>query len=166
MARPYCTRADIEARFGEQNLWKWADYDGTVTSATISANISTCITDAGDLFDDLMRDSIYDLPVEDSDGDTPTTVKRVNVQLAAVECYMNRGIVDAGADGKGADLLTATKEDALATIEQISSYPRSRMRLDAVLKDETDGTAGSVVPAVVEYFTPTETTNPSELSES
>lgn len=167
MARPYCARADIEARFGEQNLWKWADYDGTVTSATISANITTAISDAGDLFDDMMRDGIYDLPVASSGGSTPNLVKKINVQLAAVECYTNRGIVDYDpVTGEGIHLLTGAERSAKKTIEDLNNYPRTRVRVDAVLKTETDGTATSMVPEAVAWFSAQESTNPNDLSVS
>lgn len=94
----YCTRSDIEDRFGVNNVADWADLDNDEDATKIANRITRSITWASAEIDDHAAVSNYTIPLADSGGSTPTTVEHLAAVLAGIWLYEARG--DADRDGR------------------------------------------------------------------
>lgn len=88
----YCTRTDIEAEFGPDNVIKWADADNKRVDANIAIRIEWAIEKATDHINARMYNSMYVFPLT---VETPGIIRRLCATFAGVYLYQSpRGIVD------------------------------------------------------------------------
>lgn len=118
----YCTRADLETKFGKANVLKWADLDGNKDQTDISARITAAIAEA-DREIDMVLAGRFDVPF----GTVPGQVLDLSVRLAAAALYDGRGVVDADSDGNPVNRLAPLKNWALNRLRFIAAgaYPLS-----------------------------------------
>lgn len=138
----YATRSDIEARFGEANVFQWADLDNTRTAADITARITTALDQAESDVDDALRGGIYTLPVANLGSVTPAAIVDAVAKMAAVWLYELRGVQDFNPDtGQAVHKLIYHKKRAEEMLQKIKT---GQVMLDAVKVD------ASVAPEVIE----------------
>lgn len=87
----YCTRANIEGRFGVDNINKWADLDNAGSTTDVTARINAAIAAAEDDIDTTLRGGPYVIPFA---GTPPVTIRDLCADLAGVWLYESRGVVD------------------------------------------------------------------------
>ena len=88
----YCTRSDVEAIFGTSDVAEWADLNNNDDAGEITSRINWAIDVAAEEFDDFFRTAGYRVPIQDADGNTPTTVKYHNAMLVGVLLYEWQGV--------------------------------------------------------------------------
>ena len=120
----YCTRADIEAMFGVDNVSKWADLDNDADVDKILARITVMIGYASDEIDDRLRDGRYVIPF----GTAPTTIKRCAVGIAGTMLYDARGIIEEAEEN------SIDKHRTLAE-KTLNEIVAGKIRLSAALID-------------------------------
>jgi phage gp36-like protein len=92
VASTYCTRANIEQRYGPDNVLNWADIDNEgVDDADITAQINRAIAFAGDIIDSYLKSTPYRIPVADGSDTTPELIQYVAVALAGTFLFDQRG---------------------------------------------------------------------------
>ncbi len=94
MSSTYCTRAQIEDRFGVTNVSAWGDINNDEVAATITARIARAINVASDKIDDALRRSPYLIPLTTPAGATPTVIVDIAATLAGVWLRTARGVED------------------------------------------------------------------------
>jgi phage gp36-like protein len=117
----YCTRDDIEDRYGATNVVDWADLDDDANATSITARITAAIAYASAYIDDRLRrsDLNYRLPISVS-GATPYTLKDVCRRIAGYNLSTGRGVFRYDQDGNPLTPLRADYMDALNTLELIA----------------------------------------------
>jgi phage gp36-like protein len=127
----YCTRAEIELRFGADNVADWADLDNDGNATTITNTINDAISEASDQFDGLFRATAYRIPLtSESTGATPTEVAFMCSRLAGVLLHEKRGVQDWDPkSGTPAHSLSWHRDDVLRWLAAV----RQGHRLDAVM---------------------------------
>ncbi len=138
----YCTRADIEARYGVTTVSKAADLDDDQSSVKIAARIAAAIAYADEWVDVRMRDGAYVLPIASSLGAVPPTIVRLAVVAAFVWMYSARGVTEFDqASGVPTHRFAYDLEEAENDIRRIHA---GQLVLDAVRV-----TGSTMAPAVV-----------------
>lgn len=128
----YIAQANIESKFGKNNVAIWADLDNTQVEADITARIVTAITFADEMVDNILRHARYTLPITNTSGFTPKIIVDVVASLAGVWLYENRGVQDFDPEsGKPQHRLHWTKADAHETLRKLRM---GQIELDAVSK--------------------------------
>ena len=117
---PYCTATDINRRFGQQNIIKWADLEGIGASGdqtNINARITEALTQAAAEIDMALRGGRWTVPVV-SDPVSPVTafMRRVSVDLAGAYLYEARGFLDSDDQGNKMKELQKQNRDTLGAI--------------------------------------------------
>ncbi len=116
----YCSRSDIERRFGTTNVATWGDLDNDENAGTISANITQAIAVASDKIDDAMRTSHYLISLSTPGGSTPTAIVNIAATLAGVWLRTPRGTEDFDPKtGKAIHELTPLQLEAERDLENI-----------------------------------------------
>lgn len=113
----YCTRADIETRFGAKNVEQWADVDNDRDSDAIADRITAAIAKATSDIDDELRGGAVDVPFGAS---VPSAIVDCAVVLAAVWLYSARGYEQADEE-EPAGRLAGAREDAARKLGRIRS---------------------------------------------
>lgn len=128
----YATRANLEAMFGDESVEKWADVNGNGVEAHITARITAAIAYADGEIDDLLRCTLYTVPLVVRNTMTvPPTIIDIATRLAGVWLYESRGIRDIDPDsGKPIHMLMWHKEDAYKKLREVVSGVR---HLDSVM---------------------------------
>lgn len=127
----YTTRANLEAMFGEESVEKWADVNGNGVAAHITARIAAALVYADGEINDLMRCTLYALPLVVRDTSiVPPTIVDVANRLAGVWLYEGRGVRDIDPDGKPVHMLMWHKDEAYKKLREIASGVR---HLDSVM---------------------------------
>jgi phage gp36-like protein len=93
----YCTKAQMEAIWGVQNVSQFADMDNDANPTTIASRIAAAITWASAEIDDYLRVANYRIPCTTLTGTVetvPTTVAYHAAVLAGVFLYEARGAKD------------------------------------------------------------------------
>jgi len=122
----YCVKTDIYDVYGETNTKKWADLDNDEDSAKIDARIAKAIAWADNEIDSRLRKSLYSLPLQDEDGDTPPDILNTAALLAGVWLYENRGVNDFDPDtGAAVHRLAYQRDRAIRTIREILAGQRT-----------------------------------------
>jgi len=78
----YCTRADIEQRYGAHNLRAWSNLDGDADQVD-DQRVQAAIDHAAAEIDHHLRGGPYPLPLRSADGRTPAVVNHLAARLAA-----------------------------------------------------------------------------------
>lgn len=115
----YATRADVELRFGKENVKIWASLDGIPVESDISAKITESIAYAQDEVDGILRKGPYDIPFTT----VPTPIKRLTADLAGVWLHQARGLVNVDGDDDPKSLaqaLTRLHGKAIARLQDIA----------------------------------------------
>ena len=95
MAIVYCTREDIEAAYGADNVKQWADLDNKTVENDIAARIDAAIAAVTEDITSRFRGSIYQVPLTtDGNGTVPALVVTYAALLAGVWLYESRGVQD------------------------------------------------------------------------
>jgi len=117
----YCTKSDIEDRYGASNVADWADLDDDGNSTKITDRITSAIAYASTYIDDRLRrsDLNFKLPISVS-GSIPATLVDVCRRLAGYTLSTGRGVFRYDQDGNPLTPLRADYMDALATLELIA----------------------------------------------
>lgn len=84
----YCTRGDVERRWGINNVKIWADIENDGDAAKIATQISWAILSASSRINDDLSTSGYSLPFDP----LPNVVRRYAAVLAGIELYNTRAI--------------------------------------------------------------------------
>ena len=127
----YCTRSDIEAKFGPNNVSEWGDLNNNDDAAEITARITAAIAAASADIDDYLRGCPYRLPLANDAGDTPTTITDLAANVAGLWLYENRGVEDVSMrDGRPYHKLSFVTVRVRRTMKEIKDGTR---RLDAVI---------------------------------
>lgn len=87
----YAVRADVENRYGKENVKRWADVDNTNNAGDITTRINWALDQATTDLNALLRYGPYAIPF------TPTydgSIISMCAQLAGVLLYESRGITD------------------------------------------------------------------------
>lgn len=124
MSNSYCTQSNIEATFGTNNVANWAKLSDSDSAATIAARITRAITVASEEIDDALRYAGMDIPCEDSDGLTPTSVEQLCADLAGVWLYESRGVDDVDPQGNPRHVLQYHAERAQRRLQEIAERRR------------------------------------------
>lgn len=114
---PYCTRANIEDRYGTTNVFVWSDLDSDNNATKIANRITRAIAVADAYIDDTLRNSDinFQLPL------TSTTLTDVAVKLAGYWLSTARGVRDYDDKGKPITRLTGDRDEALETLRMIAT---------------------------------------------
>lgn len=117
MSTIYCVRADLEEKFGEDNIAKWADLQSTGDEDAIEARIDKAIVVATAQVDDALRGGPVDVPLT---GTPPTSIVDHTATLAAVWLYTNRGSADSsGGEEDMAGKLSGHRKEAKAFLASV-----------------------------------------------
>ena len=130
----YCARGDIENLNGINNVSKWSDLDNDADATKITDRIAVAIAAVGDKLDAELRYSRYAIPVANS-GTTPTVIRDLCAQMAAVWLYESRGVIDFDADGQVQHALHWQKREAKQMLRKILA---GQVVLTADLKSDID----------------------------
>lgn len=90
----YCTRANVEDRYGVDNIAQWADLDNDEDATKITNRITRAIAVVSAEIDDVARISEYVIPLADSAGATPTTIEELAATMCGIWLYEARGTID------------------------------------------------------------------------
>lgn len=116
-----CTRANIEAIFGTDNVAKWANLGGSDSEATVTARITQAIAVAEAKALAILAGGPHSLTR--LAANPPTLVVDAVATLAGVWLYECRGLQDYSADRRegsaGRHRLAGNEEKALQTLELI-----------------------------------------------
>jgi len=112
----YIDRADIEGRFGIENVRLWADVDNDQNPTNVAARIALSITVAQAEVDDRLRGGPIAVPLAEP---PPIMIVNVCASLAAVWLYENRGSKDVDPDGRPVHKLKAVSTRAHAELRSI-----------------------------------------------
>ena len=125
----YCTRADIEDRFGVENVKLWADLDSDKHSYKILKRIWRAIEDSYNEINDVLRGSVYAVPLTTTSGAIPSYAKRLCAILAGVWLYESRGVQDFSPEtGESTHRLSFHKNVAERMLQELR---KGRIDLDA-----------------------------------
>ncbi len=141
----YCTRAQIELRYGETNITAFAKMGESASDATILARITAAIVDADDAID-LALGSMYSVPFTT----VPTRIESISIDLAASFLYDSSGVVDWGEDGEPRNRMSFAAKRGQKWLGKILS---GQVMLPVADADKPD-----LAPAVVEDTSSNETT--------
>ena len=83
ISNPYCLRADVERRWGVENVRQWADLENDEDAAKILAQITWAIAQATSRIENDLSSSVYVLPFDP----VPTEVRKYAAVLAGVELF-------------------------------------------------------------------------------
>lgn len=116
----YCTRSDIETRFGAANVRKWADLDNSNDDTTISDRIDAAIQSVQDSqIDPALRCGPYTMPMSDP---VDPLITDIAARLAGVWLYEARGVEDINEiTGQPNHRLAWAKKDALRMLAMVQS---------------------------------------------
>lgn len=93
---PYTDRADLELRFGADNIEQWADLDNKADATAITNRINKYLQYADDEINSLLEGGPYTVPFSEP---YPPMIVNAAAELAASKMYMDgRGITDANPD--------------------------------------------------------------------
>jgi phage gp36-like protein len=116
----YCTTADINLRFGAQNVLKWADLEGVGSSGdqtNVNARLAEAITQAGTEIDMALRGGRWTVPVvPDPISPVGAFMRRLSTDLAGAYLYEARGFLDNDDQGNKMTALQKHNRDQLAAI--------------------------------------------------
>jgi phage gp36-like protein len=87
----YCETYDLFIQFGEENVNQWADLSNERIPFVVNAAIEEAILQASEVIDSYFIDSVYTVPLVDSEAHVPETVKRWCAVLAGIRLYASRG---------------------------------------------------------------------------
>lgn len=132
-ATRYCTKDDLDMRFGSRNISTWADLDGDADSEKILNKISYAISTTYGFINSYLNKSKYAVPLETSEGEVPDVIRQLAVDMTGMWLWTNRGIVDQ--DEKSASVYFSLKKSIQRTL---GSILRGRTEIDAVCKDGID----------------------------
>lgn len=121
----YCTRSNIEDRYGVTNVSRYADLDNDASPTSISNRITRAIAVADALIDDILRASPYSfvLPITEPMGTSsyaPVTLTDCAVKIAGYWLSTARGVKDYDKDGNPITRLYGDYMDARSTIKAIA----------------------------------------------
>lgn len=136
----YATRADIELRFGAENLRDWASLDGNVVESVVDDKVTEAIVEAQETIDGVLRKGPYDIPFTT----VPGPIKRIAVVLAASWLHTSRGLVNIDGDDSPKSLgqaIVRLEEKAMQRLEDINA---GRFSLD-------DDSETSMEPKIVTF---------------
>jgi len=126
----YAARSDIEDVFGVDNVAQWADLDNDQDPNKISARIDRALQWATGEIDSYLRRGPYDVPVVDSNNQTPQVIKSICADLAGVWLYESRGIDDFNPEtGRVVHRLEWVRQRAYRALRELLSGVR---RINAV----------------------------------
>jgi phage gp36-like protein len=133
----YCTKADIEQRFGAANITSWSNINNEDSTEDITARVASAIAFAEAEINDRLRGGVYGIPLtltnpSDDEGanNTPPMIQEICINLAAVRLYEARGVEDFDEKtGKPFHKLTWCRTDAAEKLKEIRV---GVIRLDAV----------------------------------
>jgi phage gp36-like protein len=92
----FSARADIETRFGVDNVSQWADYDNDGNASTITANITAAIAYADAYIKGWMRGCRYAIALANAAGTVDPLIVDCSARLAGVFLYEHFGVPDSG----------------------------------------------------------------------
>lgn len=132
----YCTKENLIDMFGERNIVKWADLDNLQeyeeSGSVIDDRIASAIEAATDEIDSYFRGRRYELPLLNSQSETPKDIVDICTTLAGVRLYENRGIEEFNPEtGRAVHRFAYAKERAFKKIKAILA---GVLTLDAVRK--------------------------------
>ncbi len=120
----YCTRSNIEATFGVQNVEDWAKLQSSYEAADITTRITRAIAVASEDIDDTLRAAGIEVPCVADDDSTPTTIEQICADLAGVWLYESRGVENLGRDGAPLHKLAPFAERAQQRLAGIANRTR------------------------------------------
>ena len=130
MSNTYCTRAQIEDRYGTTNVSDWADLDNDANAATIAGGITRAIDVVSDKIDDTLRRSPYRIALSTPAGATPTQIVDIAANLAGAWLYKSRGVEDFDNErGVAVHKLSGIEGEAM---RQLNDIKTGRVPLDAL----------------------------------
>ena len=116
----YCTRGDIELRYGATTVNLWADLEGDGSLEDARINKAIAIADAR--IDDTLRVSAseFKLPIADDDDLVPASINDISIKLAGYWLSTARGVRDYDDKGTPMTRLWGDYQDALMTLDLIA----------------------------------------------
>lgn len=111
---PYSTQADIESLFGVENVKQWSNLDNAADEADTD-RIAAAIVQADAEIDDIMRNSIYAVPLVGTQG-TLTQITNISAKLAGCWLYRARGTNEVDEGGKPIDRMQAIRKEAMGKL--------------------------------------------------
>jgi phage gp36-like protein len=117
----YCTRANIEDRYGVTNVSIWADLDADADATKITNRIARAIAVTDARIEDELRNSASgnQLPLTNDAGNVPTTLTEIAVKLAGYWLSTARGVRDYDTKGNPITRLYSDYTEAIATLGRI-----------------------------------------------
>ena len=94
----YSVRADVNFIFGAANVTAWATRDDADDATDIADRITRAIAEADEEIDDLLRVCYYQIPLINTSGTTPVTVRGLSARMAGVRLYESMGVMDYNAE--------------------------------------------------------------------
>lgn len=132
----YCTRADIEAVYGRDNVTLWSTFDGVSSRAIIDGRITAAIAAAQDEIDARLRGGLIAVPFTT----VPTIIKSITAKLAGHELHQTRQNVDAAVDDNDTDPIAKACYEKLRDIKAgvlvLSTTPAFKSYPEAITYDE------------------------------
>ncbi len=121
----YCTRSDIEQRFGADSVADFADLDEQTNTTTMTSRINYAIDVAEAEVDSIMRCSPYAVPIVGIDTTTPVLLTHICATLAGVYLYTARGVQNYDpATGRGVHSYEFHRQDALTLLRALADGTR------------------------------------------
>lgn len=135
----YSERADIELKYGRDELAVWADPNGDGVTADVAAAITNAISLADNRIDDALRGGPYEVPF----SPIPSTIVELSAMLAGVLLYEGRGVKDFDPEtGQPQHRLHWQRTEVRQRLAGIKS---GAIRLDVATGDRTSVSHPSVV---------------------
>lgn len=131
----YITQADIEMRFGADNVRAWSDLEGS--GQAHAERIAQAIAAAKADIETRLRGRGYLLPLRNAAGETPTEVQDWAVNLAALWLYELRG-----RDGQGGKEFADLRRRVDRELDEVVAGIR---RLSAQRHRDSGGSQGPTV---------------------
>lgn len=134
----YCSKSDVEAKFGVDNVAEWANLDNADPPVDADDRIDAAIAYAEAHFHLLMRRGPYTIPLSTTDTDDLEYIKDICVTFAGKWLYNVKGITTQDQDDRFARLMS----ESMTCVEYILS---GVVELDAEKTRTSNAPTGPVV---------------------
>jgi hypothetical protein len=125
----YCEQADVEAVTGVNNVAQYADLNKTGLAADVTTQVNRGIEWATEEIDNYARGaSAYFIPLQDPDGDTPTSIKWLCAELVSVWLFEATGPKAVGPEH--GHIYSARRQRCYETLRRIQD---GSIKLNAIL---------------------------------
>jgi hypothetical protein len=96
----YCSRRDVEIKFGSENVRTWADMDNDGDWSAVQQRINQAIRWADRYIENKLRYTQYVIPLVPDGVDALEDIKDIAARLAGYWLYDSRGVDEQDPDGR------------------------------------------------------------------